>query len=51
LRLYRQQQQLAEQMPQAVELVDKTEDDRDAVVIDAEILQVSDQPGSGEIDV
>jgi hypothetical protein len=31
-------------------LIDQVENDRDAVVIDAEILQISDQVSSGEID-
>jgi hypothetical protein len=44
-------QKLAQQVPQSVELIDETEDDRDAVVIDAKLLQVSDQVSPGQIDV
>jgi hypothetical protein len=44
-------QDLAQNAPHSMKLVNKVKDDRDAFVVDAELLQVVDQMSSGEIDL
>jgi hypothetical protein len=43
--------QIAQSSPQAVHLIEQIEDDRNTLIIHSEVLQVVDEPRSGEVDI